>query len=149
MQAEACNFINKGTRRRSSVNTSKYQVNTTWVQSKFQATKKEVAVEALEAVAVLIIIPLSGWEKVKADKGKKPEPVTWSRLLRNSTGILRNVSSEGMETRTKIRSIEGLVDSLVWIVRAAIAGDNRDDINNKVWLAFFTICFYITKLLNC
>ena len=74
---------------------------------------------------------------MKADKGKKPEPVTWSRLLRNSTGILRNVSSEGLETRTKIRSIEGLVDSLVWIIRAAIAGDNRDDINNKVWLPFF------------
>ena len=107
-----------------------------------------MAVEALEAVAVLIIIPLSGWEKVKADKGKKPEPVTWSRLLRNSTGILRNVSSEGLETRTKIRSIEGLVDSLVWIIRAAIAGDNRDDINNKVWLELFYDIFLCTKLVG-
>ena len=100
----------------------------------------------MEAVAVLIIIPLSGWEKVKADKGKKPEPVTWSRLLRNSTDILRNVSSEGLETRTKILSIEGLVDSLVWIIRAAIASDNRDDINNKVWLELLYDIFLYYKI---
>ena len=88
----------------------------------------------MEPVSVLIIIPLSGWEKQNADMGNLPDKITWSRLLRNSTGILRNVASESLETRTKVREIEGLVDSLIWIIKAAIGSGDKEDINNKVCL---------------
>lgn len=87
---------------------------------------------ASEAVAVLIIIPLSGWEKEFAEMERRPGVVSWSDLLRNATGILRNISSAGVESRGKIRSLEGLIDALLWIVRSAVASDDRRDINHKV-----------------
>lgn len=80
---------------------------------------------------LLIIIPLSGWDKETALVGK-PGLISWSLLLRNATGILRNVSSAGSEARATIRSIEGLIDACFWIVRAAVASDADEDINNKV-----------------
>lgn len=83
--------------------------------------------------------------------GKKPGVVTWSTLLRNSTGVLRNVSSAGFEGRSKLRSIDGLVDSLVWILKAAIASKNND-INNKVPFVYISaggIIFSIESLPQC
>ena len=68
--------------------------------------------------------------------------------LKNSTGILRNLSSAGgrdPETRSRLRRWPGLVDSLVRVVKSAVedskdAGDAADPganlhftpINNKV-----------------
>ena len=98
--------------------------------------KYEILKETLEAVSVLVIIPLSGWEKESSVMGKKPGVITWSALLRNSTGVLRNVSSAGRDSRVKIREIEGLLDALVWILRAGIADQNKAEINNKVILCY-------------
>jgi len=64
--------------------------------------------------------------------GRRPGMISWSLLLRNATGILRNVSSAGAEARTKIRATDGLIDALMWIVRAAITSDGNEVINNKV-----------------
>jgi len=100
--------------------------------SSVHSIKGTVLVDAMEAVAILIIIPLSGWDKSAADAGSKPGVVTWSSLLVNSTGVLRNVCSWGVEARTKIRAIEGLVDALIWILRAAISSADKNDINNKI-----------------
>ena len=73
-----------------------------------QSLKLHILREAMEAVAVLIIVPLSGWEKDLALMGRRPGIISWSLLLRNATGILRNVSSAGHEARTTIRfRIEG------------------------------------------
>lgn len=97
-----------------------------------QEIKYEILKETLEVVSVLVVIPLSGWEKESSIMGKKPGVITWTALLRNSTGVLRNVSSAGKEARMKIRAIEGLLDALVWILRAGIADQNKSEINNKV-----------------
>ena len=86
---------------------------------------------------MLIIVPLSGWEKDQAPVGnRKGSSISWSLLLRNATGILRNVSPAGSEARATIRGIEGLVDACFWIVRAAVASDADEDINNKVRAVF-------------
>ncbi len=87
-------------------------------------------------MAVLIVIPLSGWERSLYLDGRLPSAVLWSTLLRNSIGVLRNTSAAGIEGRQKIRRQEGLIDALVWMLRAALASDNTGDINNKVREAF-------------
>ncbi|XP_065653552.1 uncharacterized protein LOC136071883 isoform X2 [Hydra vulgaris] len=96
----------------------------------------EILKECLEVVSMLVIIPLSGWEREYATIGKKPRNVIWSVLLRNSTGVLRNVSSAGRSARVKIRLIDGLIDSLIWILRAAIEQNKQDPesdiISNKI-----------------
>ena len=93
----------------------------------------ELLDESVEAVSVLIIIPLSGWERVLYLDGRPPGSVIWATSLRNAIGVLRNVSSYGPEARTRIRRQEGLIDALVWMLRAALAQD-RDDMNNRVSL---------------
>ena len=75
-----------------------------------------------------IIIPCSGWERKLVEEGRAPE-VRWSAIFRNASGILRNISSAGIEARTEMRDCEGLVDSFVWTVRASIG---KNDIDNKV-----------------
>ena len=96
----------------------------------------EILKECLEIVSMSIIIPLSGWEREYAAVGKKPRKVMWSVLLRNSLGILRNVSSAGQLARIKIRLVDGLIDSMIWILRAAIEQNKQEPesniINNKV-----------------
>lgn len=134
MAIRNCGGITACTRllyRTSWIEVREHVTGVLWNISSIETIKQDVLNEAVEAVAELIVIPLSGWEKEFAEMGKKPGVVTWSTLLRNSTGVLRNVSSAGFEGRSKLRSIDGLVDSLVWILKAAIASKNND-INNKI-----------------
>eukprot|EP00794_Sanderia_malayensis_P016932 gene16932-18639_t len=94
--------------------------------------RAELLDESVEAVAVLIVIPLSGWQKSLYLDGRLPSAVLWSTVLRNSIGVLRNTSAAGIEGRRKIRQQEGLVDALVWMLRAALASENTSDVNNKI-----------------
>ena len=55
--------------------------------------------------------------------------VKWSAIFRNASGILRNVSSAGIEARREMRECEGLVDSFEWTIRASLG---KNDIDNKV-----------------
>lgn len=118
---------------------------TTWIEvrqhvtgilcnlSSYESLKLEILRSAMEAVALLIIIPLSGWEKEAVMKGGRISYiVSWSVLLRNATGILRNVSSAGVEARRTIRSIEGLIDACIWILRAAVASEDNGHVNIKI-----------------
>lgn len=77
----------------------------------------------------LIIIPYSGWDKDIFQSGKPIPSVKWTTVFRNASGILRNLSSAGVDARTEMRACEGLVDSLVWIVYAPIG---KSDVDNKV-----------------
>jgi len=52
----------------------------------------------------------------------------WSTVFRNASGVLRNVSSAGDYARKKLRESDGLVDSLLYLVRSAI---ERANIDNK------------------
>lgn len=86
----------------------------------------------MKAVAVLLVIPLSGWERSYYMQGKLPGEVIWSLALRNSIGLLRNTSAAGIEGRQKIRREAGLVDALIWMLRSALASGDPTVINNKV-----------------
>ena len=88
--------------------------------------------DSVKAVSVLLVIPLSGWERTWYLQKKSPSPVIWSLVLRNSIGLLRNTSAAGIGGRQKIRRENGLVDALVWMLRASFLSRDPNDINNKV-----------------
>ena len=101
--------------------------------------------ESVKGVAVLLVIPLSGWERSYYLQGKLPAPVIWSLVLRNSIGLLRNTSAAGMAGRQQIRREEGLVDALIWMLRSALASGDPSVINNKVSLQRYS-AFVFMKL---
>ena len=43
------------------------------------------------------------------------------------SGSLRNASSAGESARKMLRSAKGMVDSLMWVVRAGCVQSNADD----------------------
>ena len=80
-----------------------------------------------------VLIPQTGFShthQATIDFNIKPEIVNWSIELRNSLGILKNVSSVGETARKFLRSSNNLVDLLVWIIRGGIIGEHIDE---KVW----------------
>lgn len=87
-----------------------------------QDLKRCIIDEALLVLVNIVIIPHSGWDR----NGPGGETV-WSTVFRNSSGILRNVSSLGDYGRKKLRECEGLVDSLLYLVRRAIEKANIDN----------------------
>jgi len=50
-------------------------------------------------------------------------------VFRNASGILRNVSSDGEYARKRLRECEGLIDSVIVVINAAI---RNSDLDNKV-----------------
>eukprot|EP00116_Pleurobrachia_bachei_P001234 sb/3461496/ len=76
-----------------------------------------------------VVIPQSGW-KDGTDQyyATANGSISWTTVFRNATGCLKNLSSAGLEGRTMLRLTTGLVDSLLWTVRAA---QGKNDIDNK------------------
>ena len=72
----------------------------------------------------------------------RPEMVKWSTELRNSLGVLKNVSSAGESARKYLRGSIGLVETLVWIVRSAVTGENVDEKvqHHKMHVLYVTWC---------
>merc|ERR1719245_1162567 len=77
--------------------------------------KRTIIDEALLVLVNIVIIPHSGW-----DPNGPGNDTHWTTVLRNSSGILRNVSSAGDYGRKKLRECEGLVDSVLYLVKKAI-----------------------------
>ena len=79
-----------------------------------------------------VIVPASGWDPA-VDNANDTDDVIgrigWTPVLRNATGILRNLSSAGPHARDLLRSTEGLADALLRMLRTA-AGNN--EVDNKV-----------------
>jgi len=94
-----------------------------WNLSSCDDLKRTIIDEALLVIVNIVIIPHSGWDR--AGQGGETH---WSTVFRNASGILRNVSSAGDYGRKKLRECEGLVDSLIYLVRSAI---ERANIDNK------------------
>ncbi|XP_014256722.1 catenin delta-2 isoform X2 [Cimex lectularius] len=93
-----------------------------WNLSSCEDLKKAIIDDGLTIIVKQIIIPHSGWG---------PNAVgdtCWSTVFRNTSGVLRNVSSAGEYARKKLRECEGLVDSMLYVVRLAI---EKSNINNK------------------
>ncbi|XP_054279564.1 catenin delta-2 isoform X4 [Macrosteles quadrilineatus] len=93
-----------------------------WNLSSCEDLKRSIIDDGLSMIVNLIIIPHSGWDS------SNPGETCWSTIFRNTSGVLRNVSSAGEYARKKLRECEGLVDSLLYVVRSAI---EKSNISNK------------------
>ncbi|GAB0092109.1 catenin delta-2 [Sergentomyia squamirostris] len=94
-----------------------------WNMSSCEDLKRYIIDDGVGVIVTLVIIPHSGWDTVS------PGETCWSTVFRNASGILRNVSSAGDYARTRLRECEGLVDSLIHVIRNAI---DKSNIGNKI-----------------
>ncbi|XP_064635966.1 catenin delta-2-like isoform X3 [Lineus longissimus] len=97
-----------------------------WNLSSCKELKKPIINDALTVLVNNVIIPHSGWDPNQGQS--EPRGVYWSTVFRNASGVMRNVSSDGDYARKKLRECDGLVDALMFIVKAAIG---KNDIDNK------------------
>ncbi|RVE74916.1 hypothetical protein OJAV_G00026880 [Oryzias javanicus] len=87
-----------------------------WNLSSRDSLKEKLAVEALQMLTEKVLVPLC-----------KSLPLTPSEkdIFNNTTGCLRNLSSVNERTRRKMRSMQGLVDSLVCYIQHEERGDDK------------------------
>ncbi|XP_016111357.1 plakophilin-4-like isoform X2 [Sinocyclocheilus grahami] len=96
-----------------------------WNLSSCDAVKMTIIRDALSSVTHTVIIPHSGWSSTDFHDEHKLK-LHSSVVLRNTTGCLRNLSSAGEEARKYMRSCEGLVDSLLYIIKACVSTSDFD-----------------------
>ncbi|XP_040004114.1 plakophilin-4 isoform X6 [Xiphias gladius] len=99
-----------------------------WNLSSFDAVKMTIIRDALTTLTNTVIIPHSGWSSSTFDDDHKLKFHS-SLVLRNTTGCLRNLSSAGEEARKQMRICEGLVDSLLYVIKACV---NTSDFDSKI-----------------
>ncbi|XP_076603055.1 plakophilin-4 isoform X2 [Chaetodon auriga] len=99
-----------------------------WNLSSCDSVKMTIIRDALTTLTNTVIIPHSGWSSSTFDDDHKLKFHS-SLVLRNTTGCLRNLSSAGEEARKQIRSCEGLVDSLLYVIKACV---NTSDFDSKI-----------------
>uniref|UniRef100_A0A8C9T3E2 Catenin delta 1 n=1 Tax=Scleropages formosus TaxID=113540 RepID=A0A8C9T3E2_SCLFO len=108
---------------------------TLWNMSSHEGVKMEIVDHALHTLSDEVLVPRSGWERVgegdggTAEESCKPRHMEWEVALTNTTGCLRNVSSERSEARRKLRECTGLVDAVMYIVQSQI---DRKDVDSKL-----------------
>ncbi|XP_036373215.1 catenin delta-1-like isoform X1 [Megalops cyprinoides] len=106
---------------------------TLWNLSSHDSVKMEIVDHGLNALSSEVLVPHSGWESggdgAGGEESCKPRYLEWETSLTNTTGCLRNVSSERSEARRKLRECTGLVDSLMYIVQSQI---DRKEVDNKL-----------------
>ncbi|XP_074550290.1 plakophilin-4 isoform X3 [Halichoeres trimaculatus] len=98
-----------------------------WNLSSCDAVKMTIIRDALTTLTNTVIIPHSGWSSSTFDDDHKLKFHS-SLVLRNTTGCLRNLSSAGEEARKQMRICEGLVDSLLHVIKACV---NTSDFDSK------------------
>ncbi|XP_041937220.1 plakophilin-4 isoform X2 [Alosa sapidissima] len=99
-----------------------------WNLSSCDAVKMTIVRDALSVLTNSVIIPHSGWGGAPQREDHKLKLHT-SLVLRNTTGCLRNLSSAGEEARRQMRSCEGLIDSLLYVIKTCV---NTSDYDSKV-----------------
>ncbi|KAM4636117.1 catenin delta-1 isoform 2-T3 [Discoglossus pictus] len=102
---------------------------TLWNLSSLDSIKMELVDQALYTLTQEILVPHSGWKRdggAQDGEDAKPRHVEWEPALVNTTGCLRNISSERSEARRKMRECEGLVDSVVHILRSEVSQGQVD-----------------------
>ncbi|XP_056883594.1 plakophilin-4-like [Takifugu flavidus] len=99
-----------------------------WNLSSCDAVKMTIIRDALTTLTNTVVIPHSGWSSVSQRDDHRVKFQS-SMLLRNTTGCLRNLSSAGEEARSQLRCCEGLVDSLLHILKVCV---NTADYDSKI-----------------
>ncbi|XP_034060969.1 armadillo repeat protein deleted in velo-cardio-facial syndrome homolog isoform X2 [Gymnodraco acuticeps] len=116
-------------RRTSSVEVKELVTGTLWNLSSHEPLKMMVINNGLQTLTDEIIIPHSGWRRDAADPSKLLS-AEWTTVFKNTSGCLRNVSSDGAEARQRLRECEGLVDALLHALQSAVV--NKDTDNKSV-----------------
>uniref|UniRef100_A0A4W5MVA2 Plakophilin 4 n=1 Tax=Hucho hucho TaxID=62062 RepID=A0A4W5MVA2_9TELE len=96
-----------------------------WNLSSCDAVKMTIIRDALSTLTNTVVIPHSGWSSSNYREETKLKFHS-SNLLRNTTGCLRNLSSAGEEARGQLRCCEGLVDSLLYVLKACVSTSDFD-----------------------
>ncbi|XP_026211515.1 armadillo repeat protein deleted in velo-cardio-facial syndrome homolog [Anabas testudineus] len=116
-------------RKTSSVEVKELVTGTLWNLSSHEPLKMTVINHGLQTLTDEIIIPHSGWRRESLDPSKL-QSAEWTTVFKNTSGCLRNVSSDGAEARQKLREREGLVDALLHALQSAVV--NKDTDNKSV-----------------
>ncbi|XP_063070100.1 plakophilin-4-like isoform X2 [Engraulis encrasicolus] len=96
-----------------------------WNLSSCDAVKMVIIRDALSTLTNTVIIPHSGWSSDSFEDDHKLKFHS-SLVLRNATGCLRNLSSAGEEARKQLRCCEGLVDSMLYVIKACVSTSDFD-----------------------
>lgn len=114
-----------------------------WNLSSCEDLKRPILDDCLVILAKEIILPCSQWDTNTAPNpllavmtpgagiisgNNTEQPLYWSNLFRNASGVLRNVSSAGEYARRRMRECQYFVESLIFLTRTAI---NKNDMDNK------------------
>ncbi|NP_001258961.1 splicing regulator ARVCF isoform 4 [Mus musculus] len=100
---------------------------TLWNLSSYEPLKMVIIDHGLQTLTHEVIVPHSGWER-EPNEDSKPRDAEWTTVFKNTSGCLRNVSSDGAEARRRLRECEGLVDALLHALQSAVG---RKDTDNK------------------
>ncbi|XP_047185594.1 armadillo repeat protein deleted in velo-cardio-facial syndrome homolog isoform X2 [Scophthalmus maximus] len=114
-------------RKTSSMEVKELVTGTLWNLSSHEPLKMMVINQGLQTLTDEIIIPHSGWRRDSADAAKM-QSAEWTTVFKNTSGCLRNVSSDGAEARQRLRDCQGLVDALLHALQSAVV---NKDTNNK------------------
>ncbi|XP_055345868.1 catenin delta-2-like isoform X2 [Paramacrobiotus metropolitanus] len=102
-----------------------------WILSSCDELKKPILDEACPMLIKQIIIPRSGYKQRSAHSADAGRPVLYSStVFRNSSGVLRNVSSAGFQARKTLRESEDFIGALLFILKDAV--NNQDNENKSV-----------------
>ncbi|XP_043930691.1 plakophilin-4 isoform X3 [Protopterus annectens] len=99
-----------------------------WNLSSCDAVKMTIIHDALGTLTNTVVIPHSGWSTNSSFDDERKVKFHSSLVLRNTTGCLRNLSSAGEEARKQMRSCEGLVDSLLYVIQTCV---NTSEFDSK------------------
>ncbi|XP_075688610.1 splicing regulator ARVCF isoform X2 [Rhinoderma darwinii] len=99
---------------------------TLWNLSSYEPLKMVIINHGLQTLTNEVIIPHSGWEN-EPNEDSKPRDAEWTTVFKNTSGCLRNVSSDGAEARRRLRECDGLVDALLHALQSAVSKKDTDN----------------------
>ncbi|XP_055898976.1 splicing regulator ARVCF-like isoform X3 [Biomphalaria glabrata] len=99
-----------------------------WNLSSCEDLKQSIIDDGLVVLVNYVILKCVSRSPVNPTTSELP----WTTVNRNTTGILRNVSSAGFSARKRLRECDGLVNALISILKLAADNTATNDIDNKV-----------------
>ncbi|KAF7664641.1 hypothetical protein LDENG_00170980 [Lucifuga dentata] len=117
-------------RKSSNMEVRELVTGTLWNLSSHEPLKLMVINHGLQTLTDEIIIPHSGWRRDASAEPNKLQNAEWTTVFKNTSGCLRNVSSDGAEARQRLRECDGLVDALLHALQSAVV--NKDTDNKSV-----------------
>ncbi|KAM6984862.1 splicing regulator ARVCF-like [Aplochiton taeniatus] len=113
-------------RKSSNMEVRELVTGTLWNLSSHEPLKMMVINHGLQTLTDEVIILHSGWKRDLTEHSR-PQDTEWNTVFKNTSGCLRNVSSDGADARQRLRECEGLVDALLYALHSAVANKETDN----------------------